>query len=56
MILHSPGTAIVNKLLRDQKVQFKEWTWSAFWTVIRTGSREVECDCAVVQVEEVKRD
>ncbi|KAG8700805.1 hypothetical protein FRC08_004438 [Ceratobasidium sp. 394] len=56
MILHSPGTALMNKLLRDQKVQARGWTWSAFWTVFRAGGREVECDCAVVEIEEVKRD
>ncbi|KAG8706707.1 hypothetical protein FRC09_002257 [Ceratobasidium sp. 395] len=56
MVLHSPGTAIVNKLLRDQKVQARDWTWSAFWTILRVGTREIECDCAVVEVEEIKRD
>ncbi|QRV84529.1 hypothetical protein RhiJN_12545 [Ceratobasidium sp. AG-Ba] len=55
-VLHSPGTAIINKLLRDQKIRAKEWSWAAFWTVYRAGSRQVECDCAVLDIMETKMD
>ncbi|KAG9120754.1 hypothetical protein FRC07_003624 [Ceratobasidium sp. 392] len=56
MVLHSPGTAIINKLLREQKIQARDWTWAAFWTTFRLGTREVDSDCAIVEIEEVKLD
>ncbi|CAE6426922.1 unnamed protein product [Rhizoctonia solani] len=60
-LLQSTGTAMVNQLLREQKITTRSWTWAAFWTTMKSpnsslaGSR-VENDCAVLEINELIRE
>jgi hypothetical protein len=59
-LLQSPGTALVDQLLKEQKIPVRSWTWAAFWTTFKPGSQpsglRVDHDCGVLEVIELKRD
>ncbi|KAJ1300936.1 hypothetical protein OPQ81_003362 [Rhizoctonia solani] len=60
-LLQSTGTALVNQLLKEQKIAVRSWTWAAFWTTMKSTNNHipgprVDNDCAVLEIAESRRE
>ncbi|KDN44313.1 hypothetical protein RSAG8_05577, partial [Rhizoctonia solani AG-8 WAC10335] len=59
-LLQSTGIALVNQLLKEQKITARSWTWAAFWTTMKSTNHmsgpRVDNDCAVLEITELIRE
>ncbi|CAE6469131.1 unnamed protein product [Rhizoctonia solani] len=57
-LLQSTGAALVNQLLKEQRITARCWTWVTFWTTMKSTSNHmtgprVDNDCAVLEITEL---